>query len=99
GEAGNWLRAVAGERADRCAGPRAAREPRLEADGIEAERGVAARVDECDKTAVTKADVDQRCLVGVVEWERRAGDGCGGICRLEHHAAVRIVERETRFAK
>ena len=75
GEAADVLGAFARERADGGARAGSRGKRGIEADGVEAQRCVAAGVDEGDKGAVTEADRDERGLARVVEGDGGAGDG------------------------
>ena len=99
GEAADLLRAVAGEGADGGAGAGRAGEGGVESDGLEAERGIAAGVDEGHDAAVTEAQGNERGFARVVERNGRAGNQGGGPRRPQEHAAVGVVEGEEGFAE
>ena len=99
GQPGKGPRLVAGEGADHAARPRRHGVMRCESDRVEAQRAVAAGIDEDERGGVAHADRDRGDLAEIVERDRGAGPFVGGGQGGEAHLRGRIVEGEHGLAE
>src|ERR1019366_7988457 len=98
-ETAHALGAIAGERADGGARSRRDGEDRLQTHGVEAQRRIAAGIDQRGERLVPETYGNDRGLAVVVERDGRAADAGRSGARLEHYLAVGIIEGQQGLAE